>query len=100
MLTVRENGRVNGEVIADTVQVYGKITGLIRARHAHLFSTCHIEGIVMHESITIEDGAFIDGKCKRTNKVLDVKKPSESEDDDAETGVKPLKILENVRLIS
>ena len=99
MLTIRGNGQVNGEIIADTVLVYGKVVGLIRSRHAHLFSTCHIEGIVMHESITIEDGAFIDGKCKRTNKVLNIKKPEEPEEEDAETSAKPMKILENIQLI-
>jgi cytoskeletal protein CcmA (bactofilin family) len=99
MLTVRGNGKVTGEITADTVLVYGKVVGLIRSRHAHLFSTCHIVGIVMHESITIEDGAFIDGKCKRTNKVLDVKKPEETEEDESETSAKPVKMLENIRLI-
>ncbi len=96
MLTVRENGIVKGEVTAENVLVYGKIHGLIRAKHAHLFGTCHIDGIVMHESLTIEDGAFIDGKCKRTNKVLEAKTEEESDDS---TGSAPLKILENIRLI-
>jgi cytoskeletal protein CcmA (bactofilin family) len=99
MITIRERGRVNGEIIADTVLVYGKVVGLIRSRHAHLFSTCHIEGVVMHESITIEDGAFIDGKCKRTNKILDVKKPVAEEDEESDSSVRPLKVLENIRLI-
>lgn len=99
MLTVRGHGKVNGEIIADTVLVYGKVVGLIRSRHAHLFSSCHIEGIVMHESITIEDGAFIDGKCKRTNKILDVKKPVVEDDEESDSSARPLKVLENIRLI-
>ncbi|MFO0389474.1 MAG: polymer-forming cytoskeletal protein [Alphaproteobacteria bacterium] len=99
MLTVRGHGKVNGEIIADNVLVYGKVVGLIRSRHAHLFSSCHIEGIVMHESITIEDGAFIDGKCKRTNKILDVKKPVVEDDEESDSSARPLKVLENIRLI-
>lgn len=95
-LTLRANGVIQGEVIADTACIYGKIRGTIRARCVNLYASCHIEGIIMHESLSIEDGAFIDGKCKRTDK------PHAAEDEDAffENGdfgdVKP---LENIRLI-
>ena len=99
-LTVRARGVINGEVTADTLFVYGKIKGLIRAKTVHLYGSCHIEGILMHESLTIEDGAFIDGKCKRTDKVSD---SSITQDYDSlmtdEKSSKDLKILENIRLI-
>src|SRR5262245_6991596 len=49
-LTVRAHGIINGEVFADTLYVYGKIKGLIRARYVHLYGSCHIEGVIMHES--------------------------------------------------
>ncbi|MGE0753976.1 MAG: polymer-forming cytoskeletal protein [Alphaproteobacteria bacterium] len=99
-LTVRSEGIVKGEITADKVCVYGKVVGLIKSGHAQLYSSCHIEGIVMHESITIEDGAFIDGKCKRTNKPATV--PStisdEAEEEDSMEGLP--KIMDNIRLIS
>lgn len=94
-LTIRQNGNVKGEVTADSVYIYGKLNGLIRAKHVHLFSTCHIEGIIMHESITIEDGAFVDGKCKRTDKVDTSAMPEEAFEDDQPT----VKLLDNIRLI-
>lgn len=97
--TVRAEGIVKGEVTAEKVFVYGKVEGLIRAGHAHLYKSCHIEGIVMHESITIEDGAFIDGKCKRTNKPAEQAKPKAEEEDEESTAELP-KIMENIRLIS
>lgn len=100
-LTVRESGVIKGDVTADTVLVYGKINGLIRAKTVQLFATCHIEGIVMHESLSIEDGAFIDGKCKRTDKPLTAKPEDDSSSDiqtDDEGGDK-IKVLENIRLI-
>lgn len=93
LITIRENGKVKGEITAEEVYVYGKVEGLIKSSHAHLYNSCHIEGIVMHESLTIEDGAFIDGKCKRTNKPA-----SETSDEDGSADAAP-KIMENIRLI-
>ena len=94
MLTVRKHGIVKGEITADTVHIFGKVEGLIKAKHAHLHSGCHIEGTVMHESLTIEDGAFIDGKCKRTDKPL-----KDDSDTNEDSGKTPLKFMENIRLI-
>ncbi len=92
-LSVRQHAVINGEVMADNLLVYGKIKGVIRARNVSLFASCRIEGIIMHESISIEDGAFIDGKCKRTDKIED-----EDEEYGAESGGS-VKMLENIRLI-
>lgn len=64
--TVRKHGHIKGDVIAESVHVYGKIQGLIKARSVHFFKGCRAEGVIMHESITIEDGAFVDGRFKRT----------------------------------
>ena len=64
--TIRNHGHIKGDVIAETVHVYGKIQGLIKARNVHFFSGCRAEGVIIHESITIEDGAFVDGRFKRT----------------------------------
>jgi cytoskeletal protein CcmA (bactofilin family) len=102
-LVLRHNGKVNGEIHADTVQIYGKVKGLIKARSVHLHAPCCVEGIIMHEAISIEDGAVIDGKIKRTNKapatpqqqveIHDYEEPAEGD----ESGPK---MLENIRLIA
>jgi cytoskeletal protein CcmA (bactofilin family) len=95
-LVVRNNAFIKGEILANSVSVYGKVKGLIRAKTVHLYASCHVEGIIMHEALTIEDGAYLDGKCKRTDKI--------DSDDDAEftfedTSAKDAKVLENIRLI-
>jgi len=95
-LTIRPDGVINGEINASTVMVYGRVNGLIRAKNVHLYAGSYIEGIIMHEQISIEDGAFLDGKCKRTDKVSS---PALSFDSDDEPQEKPVKILENIRLI-
>lgn len=95
-LNVRKNGTVNGEITADDVFVYGKVKGVIRARNVYLFAASSVEGIVMHESIAIEDGAFLDGKLKRTDKpAADDPEGEIIEADPADT----VKLFENIRLI-
>lgn len=100
-LTLRNGGFIKGEIVADTILVYGKVKGLIRAKNVQLFNGCNVEGIIMHETIAIEDGAFVDGKFKRTDKMQ-----PEDEDSggagvfefDASSQVE-INVLENIRLI-
>ena len=66
---------------------------MVRARDVHLHASCHIEGIIMHEAISIEDGAFIDGTCKRTDKLP-------GHDNMESGGSEPIDLLENLRLIT
>lgn len=67
-VTIRKNGVIKGDVFADVLHAYGRIEGLIKARDVHLYASCHVEGVIMHESLTIEDGAFVDGQFKRAGK--------------------------------
>lgn len=69
-VTVRANGKVKGDIIADLLHVFGEVKGVIRAKKVFLHSGCRVVGIVMHESLTMEDGAYLDGRCKRTDKML------------------------------
>jgi cytoskeletal protein CcmA (bactofilin family) len=101
-LTIRAHGVVKGEVVAENLHVYGKVKGLIRAKNVQLYASCNVEGIIMHETVSIEDGAFVDGKFKRTDKP----KPAEGEGDTEnaefkfdESNTVDSKILENIRLI-
>jgi len=65
---VRKNGIIKGDIYADTVKIYGRVEGTIKAHDVYLFSSCHVEGIIMHETLTIEDGALIDGQFKRAER--------------------------------
>lgn len=83
-VTIRKNGVIKGDVFADIVQVYGRIEGVIKARDVQLFSSCHVEGVIMHESLTIEDGAFVDGQFKRAGKNTMEPALATAEDDENE----------------
>jgi len=115
MVTVRPNGSIRGDVTADTVHVHGEVDGLIKAKTVMLYAAARVSGTIMHESIIVEDGAFVDGKFKRTDRVI----LDESEDmivrrlrapiidttfdndnSDEPQSEAEIKILENLRLIS
>lgn len=105
-VTVRANGRVMGDVFAESVQIYGEVKGIVKAKNVELYSGCRVEGIIMHESLQVEDGAYIDGKFKRTDKATNAEaafaEPAllfgESATEE-EGNVTPYDILENLRLL-
>ena len=96
-IIIRGNGKIKGDITADSVHVYGEVKGLIKAKMVHLYATCRVEGIIMHESLSIEDGAFVDGKFKRTDKIFS--QDEGIEESIVETSLGNVKVLENLRLI-
>ncbi len=113
-VSVRPNGRVRGDVTADVVMIHGEVQGLVKARSVMLYATARVTGTIMHESLTIEDGAFVDGKFKRTDKVfLDETMPAaisyvptldnsfmNDNHSDEPPSEDEIRVLENLRLIS
>lgn len=69
-ITIRSNGRIRGDVMAEEVFVYGIVDGLIKATNVTLYEGAQVSGTIMHESLTVEDGASVDGKLKRTERML------------------------------
>jgi len=65
-IVIRENGLINGNITANSiVKISGKVQGTIRAKSVLLNEGGRVEGNVYQESLVIEDGAFLDGQCKR-----------------------------------
>ncbi len=110
-VSVRPNGCIRGDVTAEVVDVYGTIEGVIKAQTVNLYASAHVVGTIMHEALTIEDGAFVDGKFKRTDRVFVDDEGGELKrlaaptldtgfnDNDEPTSDVEIKILENLRLI-
>lgn len=65
-VVVGERAHITGNVIAEEVVVRGNLMGSIRGRRVMLQSTCHVEGDVFHQTLAIEQGAFFEGKSRRT----------------------------------
>ena len=64
-ITIGEKSVINGEIICDSIRLYGKVEGTIRANEVSLSSTAHVIGDIHHSVVSIEAGAFFNGSCHR-----------------------------------
>jgi len=74
-LLVGETAKVQGGITANTVIVHGNIEGQIKARSVTLAKTAHVVGDILHEDLTIEAGAYLEGHCMRITEKLDISAP-------------------------
>lgn len=65
-----ERARVTGGIIAEECVIRGHLLGTIRSRRVILQGTSHVEGDVYHQTMAIEQGAFFEGKSRRTDDPL------------------------------
>ena len=71
-LLVGETANIKGEIVADRIQVHGTINGQIKARSVTLARSARVIGDILHEDLAIENGAFLEGHCKRLVEKKDV----------------------------
>lgn len=64
-LTVGDGGVVNGMVTADEALIRGTINGEVHSDAITLARSARVTGDVLHQTLTIEPGAFIEGHCRR-----------------------------------
>jgi cytoskeletal protein CcmA (bactofilin family) len=64
-LIIGEKGSVTGEINAETVSVLGSVTGQITAQAVVLAKTAHILGDITHDSLSVEVGAYVEGRFNR-----------------------------------
>jgi len=64
-LLIGEDAHIRGEIVARRVRVHGRVDGQITAKSVTLAKTAHVTGDVIHEDLSIEKGAFLEGHCKR-----------------------------------
>ena len=69
-LVLGENSSVEGNVTADEVVIRGRLIGTVRATRLMLQSTSHVEGDLIHQSLAMEQGAFFEGKSRRSDDPL------------------------------
>jgi cytoskeletal protein CcmA (bactofilin family) len=65
-LVLAENSQLEGSAIAEEVVIRGRLIGSVRALRVTLQSKCHVEGDIFHQSLVIEEGAYFEGKSRRS----------------------------------
>jgi cytoskeletal protein CcmA (bactofilin family) len=61
-LTIGESGLVEGSVTAESIECRGRVAGAIIAKQVKLHSSAHVDGDVTHEELSIEAGAYFQGR--------------------------------------
>ncbi len=67
VLTVGEKAQMHGEIEADSVRVCGSVTGQIQARTVEIVKTAKVVADIIHETLSIEAGAYVIGNIKRAD---------------------------------
>lgn len=65
-VVIGEKAKISGNIVADEVVIRGHVMGSIRGRRVMLQASCRVEGDIYHQSVSIEQGAFFEGKSRRT----------------------------------
>lgn len=65
-LVIGMQGRVNGMVEAKSVELYGELTGTLKAENLFIAGTAKFIGDSVYKTIAIEPGAVLVGKCAVT----------------------------------
>ena len=62
LLVIGEAGSVTGAVHADSVEIRGRVIGVICARRVKLWATARVDGDISHTELAIEAGAHFEGR--------------------------------------
>jgi cytoskeletal protein CcmA (bactofilin family) len=65
-IVIGQQARVVGDLLADEIVIGGAVQGSIRGNNVTFQSASHIEGDVFHRKLAIEQGAYFEGKSRRT----------------------------------
>ena len=64
-LCIGERARVEGKIHGGVVEIRGAVIGDIEARQVKLYDTAHVDGDIVHEQLSIDAGAFFQGRCQQ-----------------------------------
>ncbi len=74
-LIIGIRGMVNGNVVANSLQLFGTLNGTASVETLFIAKTAKMLGDATHNSIAIEPGAYIDGHCIRKECATEVDQP-------------------------
>ena len=61
LLTVGEQGKIDGSTVAETVRIFGTVNGRVQAKTVRLAKSAKVTADITHETLTIETGAYFEG---------------------------------------
>lgn len=73
-VTIGEGARVKGAISADAVHIAGAIKGQVEAPTVTIAKTAKVNGDIIHQTLSIEAGAHMEGNCRRLEAKQEAKK--------------------------
>jgi cytoskeletal protein CcmA (bactofilin family) len=61
-LSIGETGHVEGSIQAESAEVRGRVIGSLTAKQVRLHGTAYVDGDITHEQLSVESGAFFQGR--------------------------------------
>ena len=68
-LMVGETGNVEGGIQADYVEIRGRVVGAVTGKQVKLVGTAFVDGDISHEQLSIDVGAYFQGRCLQARRV-------------------------------
>ncbi len=68
-VTISEGAHIEGAIFADTAYLSGSVKGQVKAPTVKIAKTAKVIGDIIHESLSIEAGAYLEGNYRRMEKV-------------------------------
>ena len=83
-LIVSETGVVDGAIAANSVRVLGTVNGPITAGSVKLGRSARVTGDIVHQTLSVEEGAFVSGHCRRSDAdgLVEEEAEAEAEEED------------------
>jgi cytoskeletal protein CcmA (bactofilin family) len=66
-LSVGDSGHIMGAVVVENALIRGRVDGQIKANKITLTRSARVVGDIVHETLTIEPGAHLEGHCRRAD---------------------------------
>ncbi len=64
-LVVGERAHVEGTIRGGIIEIRGTVNGNIEGKAVRLLESAHVEGDITHEQLSIDVGAFFQGRCQQ-----------------------------------
>ena len=72
-IVIGQTASVTGSVAAESIEVLGNVNGAIRGMRVALKPSAKVDGDIVHQILTIDEGAHFDGRVRRAKDDGEVK---------------------------
>lgn len=69
---IGKTATVTGSIAAESIEVLGKVNGEIKGMKVALKPSAQVDGDIVHQTLTIEEGAQFDGRVRRAKEDREV----------------------------